>query len=265
MARRTMTIKRVDPWSVMKVGFLANLVLLGILLLAGRVVWFFIERLELVTKACEAAVRLGFDDCGVNGGNIFRNAMLLGLLGVVVQTGIVVFGAFLFNLIAELTGGLTLGVEDDLPAKGGAAAAAKTSRSHGRSKPEELTTAKGHVAEPAPTGLGKVAAVAQTAAQTVAGAAAGAASTAAEAARQAAAKAQAARADAEERAKAQAAADAARQAQARPADPVQQPQPPAQPRPASQDPAPTQVAKPSEDLFGSRTEPKGGPQGPFQP
>ncbi len=113
MARRTLTIKRIDPWSVLKVGFLANLVLLGILLLAGRVVWFFIDRLELIGRACEVATSVGFQDCGLNGGNIFRNALLLGLLGVVVQTGILVFAAFLHNLIAELTGGLQIAVNDD--------------------------------------------------------------------------------------------------------------------------------------------------------
>ncbi len=115
MARRTLTIKRIDPWSVLKVGFLANLVLLGILLLAGRVVWFFIERLELIDRACEVASSVGFQNCGLNGGNIFRNALLLGLLGVVVQTGILVFGTFLHNLIAELTGGLSMTVVDDGP------------------------------------------------------------------------------------------------------------------------------------------------------
>lgn len=112
-ARRRLTVKRLDPWSVLKFGFLANLCLLAIGLLGSLVAWFFVNRLELITKACDVAESVGFESCGVDGGNLFRLVLLLGLLGVVIQTGLLVFLSFLHNLIADLVGGLQISVVDE--------------------------------------------------------------------------------------------------------------------------------------------------------
>lgn len=113
MARRSLTIRRLDPWSVLKFGFLASLSLLAIGLLAALVVWFFVTQLNLIDRACGVAGQLGFENCGINGGNLFRALLLLGLLGVIVQTGLLVFFSFLHNLIADLVGGLRIGVVEE--------------------------------------------------------------------------------------------------------------------------------------------------------
>lgn len=131
MTKRKLTLKRLDPWSVLKFGLVANLVGLGILLLAGRVVWYLVvDQLGLIDTICETAVE--FDavaECGINGGPLFRQALVIGLLGVVVLSGVQVFFSFLYNLIADLTGGLsftfrddTVGVVDTMTARGGASA-----------------------------------------------------------------------------------------------------------------------------------------------
>ena len=113
MARTRTTIRRIDPWSILKFGFVANLVLLGIQLLAGAVVWYVIQRLQLIQTVCELAGTVGFEECGVDGGALFDTFLVLGLLGVVIQTGIMVFLTFLANLIFDLTGGITLTLDDD--------------------------------------------------------------------------------------------------------------------------------------------------------
>jgi hypothetical protein len=117
VARRRLTIKRLDPWSVLKFGAVANLALLAIFLLVMGVVWFIIERLELVDQACGIATDIGFTSCGINAGNLFQALVLLGLLWAVVQTAVFVFLAFLHNLIADLTGGLVIGIVDDTPVR----------------------------------------------------------------------------------------------------------------------------------------------------
>jgi hypothetical protein len=111
--RRRMTVKRLDPWSVLKFGAFANVVLYAVFLLVAGVVWFIIDRLQLVDQACEIALDIGFTSCGVNAGNLFQVLALLGGMWVIVQTAILVFLAFLHNLIADLTGGLVIGVIDD--------------------------------------------------------------------------------------------------------------------------------------------------------
>jgi hypothetical protein len=115
VVRRRLIVRRLDPWSVLKFGAVANLALLAIGLLVAGVVWFVIDRLALVDQACSIALDVGFTQCGINAGNLFRALILLGLLWMVVQTAVLVFLAFLHNLIADLTGGLAIGVIDDTP------------------------------------------------------------------------------------------------------------------------------------------------------
>lgn len=115
MNRRRLTLKRIDPWSVLKFGIVANVALLVIGLIGFGIIWLVITQLDLIDKVCSSVgdLVLGLEDCGINGGALFGRLVLLGLLGVVVQTGIMVFLAFLYNLIADLTGGLTFGFLDE--------------------------------------------------------------------------------------------------------------------------------------------------------
>ena len=125
MARRRLTVKRIDPWSVLKFGFLANIVLLIIFMMIMGVVWFIIDRLQIVDQVCGIATDVGFTQCGINAPNLFRSMILLGLLWIVVQTAVLVFLAFLYNLISDLVGGIGLTIIDDTTP----AAAATTSAS----------------------------------------------------------------------------------------------------------------------------------------
>lgn len=115
MARRRLTVRRIDPWSVLKFGAVANVVLLLIGLLVVGVVFYIVDRIGLVDQVCDVVLEVGFEACGINAGNLFRAIALLGLLGVVIQTAVLVFLSFLHNLIADLTGGLTYTVIDDTP------------------------------------------------------------------------------------------------------------------------------------------------------
>ena len=146
MARRRLAIKRLDPWSVLKFGIVINVVLFAVFLLVAGVVWFIVDRLQLVDQACEIALDVGFTSCGVNPGNLFQVLALLGGMWVVVQTAVLVFLAFLYNLIADLTGGLVIGAVDDAPAGDGV------------SRPTGVVTASGPVppggAGPGTGGLG---------------------------------------------------------------------------------------------------------------
>lgn len=125
MARRRMTLRRIDPWSVLKFGAVVNACLLVIALLGFGILWFAIRQLGVIEQACDLATDVGFESCAINGGNLFRYLLLLGLLWVVIQTGLLVFFAFLHNLIADLVGG----VEVTLSEEGGATMTSRASRS----------------------------------------------------------------------------------------------------------------------------------------
>lgn len=114
MNRRRLTVKRLDPWSVLKFGAVANLVLFAVVMLVAGILWFIADRLQLVDQLCGIASDVGFTACGLSAGNLFRALTLLGAMGVIVLTAVQVFLAFLYNLIADLTGGLTIGVVDEV-------------------------------------------------------------------------------------------------------------------------------------------------------
>lgn len=154
MNRRRLTLKRIDPWSVLKFGIVANLALLVIGLIGFGIIWLVITQLDLIDKVCSSVgdLVLGLEDCGINGGALFGRLLLLGLLGVVVQTGIMVFMAFLYNLIADLTGGLSFGFLDesgDLQA--GGARSVRTSDTSGRMSTASSSSSRGSSGSPSPT------------------------------------------------------------------------------------------------------------------
>lgn len=60
---------------------------------------------KLVRELSEAAFT-------ISGGTIFRWLFLFGLLGTVVATAITVFLAFLYNLIADVVGGVEIAVAE---------------------------------------------------------------------------------------------------------------------------------------------------------
>jgi hypothetical protein len=128
VARTRTTIKRIDPWSILKFAFVANLVLLAIQLLVGAIAWAFIRRLELIESVCDLASKFGVNECTIDGGQLFDTVLVLGLLGVVIQTGIVVFLAFLANLIFDLIGGIVVTLEDEVATNGGGTDRISTSK-----------------------------------------------------------------------------------------------------------------------------------------
>lgn len=115
MARRRLTIKRIDPWSVLKFGAFLSVVLYLVFLVVAGVVWFVIDRLQLIDQVCEIALDVGFTTCAVDGPSVLQVVALLGGMWAIVQTALLVFLAFLHNLIADLTGGLVVGIVDDTP------------------------------------------------------------------------------------------------------------------------------------------------------
>lgn len=108
-----MTLRRIDPWSVLKFGAVVNVCLFVIGLLGFAILWFAIRQLGVIDQACDLATDVGFESCAINGGNLFRYVLLLGLLWVVIQTGLLVFFAFLHNLIADLVGGIEVTLSEE--------------------------------------------------------------------------------------------------------------------------------------------------------
>ena len=115
MARRRMVIRRIDPFSVLKFGAVANLAVGAIGFVAISIVVRVVLGSGLVEQVCDIAADVGFLDCGVDQGGVTRLLAVLAVVWAVVQTALLVLLAFLHNLIADLTGGIALTMEVETP------------------------------------------------------------------------------------------------------------------------------------------------------
>jgi hypothetical protein len=110
-----MTLTHIDPFSVLKFGAVAHLALAAIGVLALSIVLRVVLGSGLVEQVCDIAGDVGFLECGVDGGRVTRLLIVLALVWAVVQTALVVLLAFLHNLIADLTGGVTVTMDVQTP------------------------------------------------------------------------------------------------------------------------------------------------------
>lgn len=104
-------IRRVDPWSVLKVSFLFYMSVWLIGLLAGVILWQAAASTDVIDNI-ETFIRelFGLEVFRFNGTQIFRASLIGGLVAVVFGSAFTSLLAILFNLIADLTGGVRLTV-----------------------------------------------------------------------------------------------------------------------------------------------------------
>jgi site-specific recombinase len=112
LIRRDLMVRRVDPWTVLKLSlvFYSSMLIIG--MLANAIVWAFIARLGLIEQATEIAGALNIA-LTINTGNILQATFLVGVLGVIFMSSVNVFLAFLYNLVADLIGGVRIDLAED--------------------------------------------------------------------------------------------------------------------------------------------------------
>jgi hypothetical protein len=110
-----MVIRKLDPYSVLKFGAVANVAIAAIGFVALSIVTRIVLGSGLVDQICGIAGDVGFLECSVSQGRITRLLIVLALVWAVVQTALLVLLAFLHNLITDLTGGIALTMEIETP------------------------------------------------------------------------------------------------------------------------------------------------------
>lgn len=115
--RASMQIRRIDPWSTLKVSLLLSVALFFVwmitvaflyLVLGGMGVWAKLNSNvgDLLNNASGSSAEL------VASGTIFGGAFLIGLVNIVLMTALATIGAFVYNLITDLIGGIEVTLAD---------------------------------------------------------------------------------------------------------------------------------------------------------
>lgn len=106
-------LRSVDAWSVFKVSIVFYLAMYIVCLIAGVLLWNVAYSTGTIDNLSNFFESFGWKSFEFKGGEIFHNAWILGLFLVVGLTGMNVVLATLFNLIADLVGGVRLTVLEE--------------------------------------------------------------------------------------------------------------------------------------------------------
>ncbi|WP_220019968.1 DUF3566 domain-containing protein [Mycobacterium tuberculosis] len=115
--RASMQIRRIDPWSTLKVSLLLSVALFFVwmitvaflyLVLGGMGVWAKLNSNvgDLLNNASGSSAEL------VSSGTIFGGAFLIGLVNIVLMTALATIAAFVYNLTTDLIGGIEVTLAD---------------------------------------------------------------------------------------------------------------------------------------------------------
>ena len=138
MRRVTRVVRQVDTWSVFKVALVFSLFLYVVCLTAGVLLWQVAQNTGTVDNIERFFESFGWETFELKGGEIYHNAWVGGLFLVVGLTGLCVLAATMFNLIADLVGGIRVTVlEEEVVAREdrGAGLAPDARRSAARRRP----------------------------------------------------------------------------------------------------------------------------------
>lgn len=115
--RASMQIRRIDPWSALKVSLLLSIALFFVWMIAVAIMYLVLGGMGVWTKLNSNVGDLLTSTSGSSGelvssGTIFGGALLIGLVNIVLLTALATVGAFIYNLITDIVGGVEVTLAD---------------------------------------------------------------------------------------------------------------------------------------------------------
>lgn len=112
-------VRKLDPWTVLKVALVfCGIAALGLVLLS-IIGWTIFNNLGVPAKINDVAESVRLIDAGDSllkaGDQYFRGVVFLAVSWMIMSTGMLTLGAVLYNLIAEMVGGLEFTVMEEVP------------------------------------------------------------------------------------------------------------------------------------------------------
>src|SRR6202030_2441871 len=114
--RASMQIRRVDPWSTLKVSAVLSVALFFVWMIAVAFLYLVLGGMGVWSKLNSNVGDLLNNTSGsadlVSSGTIFGGATLIGLVNIVLLTAAATIGAFIYNLTTDLIGGVEVTLAD---------------------------------------------------------------------------------------------------------------------------------------------------------
>jgi hypothetical protein len=108
-------LRKIDTWSLAKLAFLLHACFAVVFVVAGTILWFGADGAGAITKLEEAVkANLRLDTFSIDGTVLFRSAVMGSVLFAFIGTLLWVLGAFLFNMLSDLTGGVQVWVLEEV-------------------------------------------------------------------------------------------------------------------------------------------------------
>ena len=111
--RVSRVIRDIDPWSVFKVGLAFHLVCYFVTLISLVLLWNVAQSTGTLDNVENFMESFGWETFRFDGSELLSNLWVLGLLGVILGTGLWVLLATIFNLITDLVGGVRVTVLEE--------------------------------------------------------------------------------------------------------------------------------------------------------
>ncbi len=117
--RARVLVSRIDPWSVLKIGFLLSIAIGIMTVVATYVVWHVLDGQGLFILANDWIVQLFTEPQNINLMQFFElnkwmsAAILLAVVNVVLLTALSAIAAFLYNAVSSVVGGVYVTLTDD--------------------------------------------------------------------------------------------------------------------------------------------------------
>jgi hypothetical protein len=110
-----MQIRRVDPWSVLKVSLVLSVAMFFVWMIAVAFLYLVLGGMGVWSKLNSNVGDLLNNTSSselVSSGTIFGGAALVGLVNIVLLTAMATVGAFIYNLTTDLVGGVEVTLAD---------------------------------------------------------------------------------------------------------------------------------------------------------
>jgi len=113
--RASMQIRRIDPWSALKVSLLLSTALFFVWMIAVAVLYVALGAMGVWSKLNSNVGDLLTNNSAaelVSAGSIFGGAALIGLVNIVVLTAMATLGVVIYNLSTDVVGGVEVTLAD---------------------------------------------------------------------------------------------------------------------------------------------------------